>query len=110
MEETDLAKFLSDMLKIENAPAEGDIHIKQPWHHSEFDEWKFNLDAEPEAADDIKELDWESTHRQWDDQYESWVVDLPSLLTTISHLGDAGYEVTIDQDVLSAYEDEIVNG
>lgn len=96
------------MYRIETANIEGDIHCKQPWHHADFDEYKFNMDSEVEMADDIKDLDWDETHRQWDDEYESWVLDLGSIWYVMEELSEKGYTVTVENDVLKAYREEIL--
>lgn len=106
--EEDLADIATEremMFSIEHADTKSEVHIKQPWRHVRFDEWKMNVETDGSSADAILELDWDSTHRQWDEEYEVWVMDLPSLYEVIEHLSSAGFAVTIEKDVFNAYHD-----
>lgn len=96
------------MYRINSAKIEGEIHFKQPWHHKEFGEWKVNMDSGPDDAyEAIMELGWEETHRQWDSDHETWVVDLDKLWHCIDHLSESGFEITVEDDVLRAFRDEV---
>lgn len=52
-----------------------------------------------EAKDTLKELDWDRTHRTWDEEEEVWTVDFDALEETVEHMAEAGYEVTVAADV-----------
>jgi len=48
----------------------------------------------------IKSLDWEDTHRSWDDEKERWTVDLDSADRVIEELTDNGNTVSVRNEVL----------
>lgn len=82
----------------------GDAHLCEPWRHEQYNDWKFNIkETDQEDAEIIKDLDWQATHRKWDEDYYCWTVDLDAFFVVYNHLTDAGLEVTVSEDLLKAY-------
>lgn len=100
------------MRRIESASSKSKFHCKQPWHKSQYDEWKFNVETEYDehVKDTIHDMEFEEVHRKWDEEHEVWEMDLDKLWHIIDHMNDAGVEVTIDDDVIRAYEEEVLDG
>lgn len=59
---------------------------------------QFALDSPYEAKDDIKDLDWEETHRTWDSDRKAWLVDADSVDEVSRELEEAGWEVDETDD------------
>lgn len=95
---------MGKMLSISDEGERGDVHFCEPWRHEEFDDWKFNVrDTEPEDSEVIKELEWDRTHRKWDEDYNCWTVDLHAFYVAYNHLSDNGYHVTFSEDLINAF-------
>jgi len=56
---------------------------------------KAKLKSPFEAKDDIKDLDWEETHRSWDGANSTWDVDAAALDDVSDKLVDKGYRMKI---------------
>lgn len=58
-----------------------------------------------DAKDAIKSLDWDDTHRSWDDARGAWTVDVEAIPMVADELADAGWPLrrppvyTVDDDV-----------
>jgi len=54
---------------------------------------KYGLRSHRNAKDDIKALDWETTHRAWDPQSRKWMVDVDAIDHVKAELQSKGYVV-----------------
>ncbi|MFC4551782.1 MULTISPECIES: hypothetical protein [Halorussus] len=54
---------------------------------------KVLLDSPFEAKDDIKDLDWDDTHREWKADADAWAVDVGSISQVEDELRDEGWDV-----------------
>lgn len=96
--------------EITEVEERGDVHLCEPWRHEEFNDWKINIkETDQEDSEVIKELDWEETHRKWDEDYYCWTIDLEAFFTAMNHFTENGYEVTFDQDAFAAYGRNMAN-
>jgi len=57
------------------------------------------------AKDTIKDLDWETTHRTWDEEAEKWAMDLDAVGTAAVALDSAGFSMAATRDVGEALDD-----
>ena len=68
------------------------IELPAPW------------DDDGEAKDHFKELDWDLTHRSWNDRGKEWEADFKQLNAVIEHMNDGGYAVTVALDLAKKFE------
>lgn len=54
---------------------------------------KFKVHCDYEDRDSMKSLEWVRTHREWDDDYKSWLVDVGSVEYTVQSLLAMGHSV-----------------
>jgi hypothetical protein len=87
---------------IEGTEIEQDILVTNV-HDTEYGT-KVHVQSPYEAKDGLNALDWERTHRRWDETAEMWEVDLDSVAYVILELTDDGYSVAITEDVGKAIE------
>lgn len=86
---------------------EAELHIPRYFIHESYGTPKFEVDSPYEAKDMIKELNWDRTHRSWNDATNRWAIDFERLNFVIDHFHENGYDVTIDLDVARSFEDEM---
>lgn len=67
-------------------------------------------DDDGEAKETVMELDYDRTHREWDDVADAWSVDLKALHQFIELFNENGYDVTVDLDVGRHYDDYSLTG
>lgn len=72
-------------------------------HQSDYGE-KIHIVSPYQAKDAIKNLDWESTHRTWDDDEEMWAMDLDGIGQAAVVLDNAGFSVAATKEVGEAVE------
>ena len=72
-------------------------------HQSDYGQ-KIHIASPYQAKDTIKNLDWESTHRTWDEDVEMWSIDLAGIGEATVVLDDAGFSVAATQEVGEAIE------
>lgn len=60
---------------------------------------KIHIEAPYEAREDIKSMDWDRTHREWNDHGKWWQIDYGALGWAIETLVEAGWVVVIDLDL-----------
>ena len=73
-------------------------------HNSDFGA-KVHLSSPFQAKEVIKDLDWEATHRTWDEDAEKWAMDLDAVGRAAVHFNDAGYSLAATRSVGEALED-----
>lgn len=65
------------------------------------------IESDYEAKDDIKDLDWDETHRDWCGSHEmsgdvtsgAWLVDLEAVEDVVDHLVERGHQVSLNKAV-----------
>lgn len=57
---------------------------------------KLDFPYDEDMIQTVKELDWEDTHRTYDDEEQCWLIDLDAVRQAIIHLASNGYTVAID--------------
>jgi len=72
-------------------------------HDSDYGQ-KVHLASPYQAKNVIKDLDWESTHRSWDDDAGMWSMDIGAVGRGAVALADAGFSVAATQSVGEALE------
>lgn len=72
-------------------------------HNSDYGQ-KVHLASPYQAKDAIKSLDWESTHRSWDDDAGMWSMDLDAVGRAAVAIHNAGFSVAATQGVGEALE------
>lgn len=72
-------------------------------HDSDFGK-KVHLSSPFEAKDVIKDLDWDATHRTWDEDAEMWAMDIDAVGRAAVHLTDAGFSLAATRSVGEALE------
>lgn len=65
---------------------------------------KVAIQSDYSKKDDIKSLDWDRTHRSWNDSRKMWMVDIRSLNLSIENLCGMGNDVSIEIDVVQDFE------
>lgn len=65
---------------------------------------KVHLASPYEAKDEIKELDWDRTHRTWDEDADMWEIDLDSVGYVTLSLDGAGFSVAATEAVGQALD------
>jgi hypothetical protein len=73
-------------------------------HESDFGE-KVHLSSPFQAKDVIKDLDWEATHRTWDEDAEMWAIDLDAVGRAAVHLDGAEYSIAATKSVGEALDE-----
>jgi len=66
---------------------------------------KIHIDSPFQAKDAIKNLDWEATHRTWDEDAEKWAMDLDGVGRAAVELNDAGFSLAATKSVGKAIEE-----
>ncbi|AXR80708.1 helix-hairpin-helix domain-containing protein [Natrarchaeobaculum sulfurireducens] len=56
---------------------------------------KIALDSPYEAKEDIKSLDWEETHREWDPSRNAWLVDAEAAPSVADELRREGWSIAV---------------
>jgi len=67
-------------------------------HNSEYGQ-KIHLASPYQAKDAVKSLDWESTHRSWDDDAGMWSMDINAVGRASVAIHNAGFSVAATQGV-----------
>lgn len=80
-----------------------DICICEP-HDSDFAKQVY-VDVPYEAADSMRDLDWEKTHRTWDPDVELWEIDFEGMAYTIVQLTVDGYSISITESCVSTWSE-----
>ena len=105
----------ADDVTMTDEPA--DVHIHRVWNHRRYGS-KLGIDlAAPPwdggdedafdvCKDDFKRLDWDATHRGWNDRGNEWEADFEVLNWVVEHMSDLGWDVTVHIDVATKFEDE----
>lgn len=65
---------------------------------------KVFLDSPFSAKDVIMELDWEKSHRVWNEEVRKWEIDLDAVNLAVNKLRDAGFTVEMDDEVRKHYK------
>lgn len=65
---------------------------------------KLSIDSPYEARTDIKNLDWQRTHRAWDPTLQMWEVDVDSLAYCITQLSKSNYSISVTREALDILE------
>lgn len=76
------------------------IHI----HNYRYDDYGtevVSIDTEYEHRPYMRELDWETTHRNWIGH--AWKVDFDALDMVVHHLVTRGFPLTMEPDILRIY-------
>lgn len=73
-------------------------------HESDFGE-KVHLSSPFQAKDVIKDLEWDATHRTWDEDAEMWAMDLDAVRRAAVHFDKAGLSVAATKSVGKALEE-----
>lgn len=95
---------------IVDEPAE--VHVKRVWSHGRYGgKIGFDIPApwdDERASDELKErLNYDTTHRRWNDQADEWEADLDALNRLVMAMTDAGYTVTVDLEVAKEFESRL---
>lgn len=87
-----------------------DIHVRRAWQNKYYKKVGVEIPAPWEddggATETMKELDYDSTHRQWNDQGDEWEIDRDALNQLVDHFNDAGYDVTVVASVAREFESD----
>jgi hypothetical protein len=91
--QTEYASNVFDVIAVETVTAYGTL--------------KVGLSCEFEVKDDIKSLDWETTHRSYNNPIENrWSVDGDAIEHVVEHLQNNGWAVWVPEDVREDLEAE----
>lgn len=87
------------------------IHISRAWNHAYYGSKVGIVTPGPweddgKANETVKALDYDYTHRQWNEEEDEWEADLDKLNRLVNHFNDAGYDVTVNVAVAREFESE----
>ena len=101
----------ADGTEPETDDGTADIHVSRTWNHQYYGakvgiETPAPWEDDGKANETMKELDYDQTHRQWNEQAEEWEADLENLNCIVQHFNNAGYDVTVSVKVARKFESD----